>query len=256
VSYRSVLIVSISLVVSSVGGANAASLKVAFNSDWPPYSTGAAGTVSGILPDLIEEIVSTKMGVKVEAVGYPWARVQHLVKVGQVDAFVTVPTKTRLTYALSSKESAYAIEMRAAVKNGSKAEEAIVNTPTPQTLKLFRYCDIRANGWGKAYAEKHSIKPVVASKVISCLLMVQQGRVDVSLQSTVVMERAMMANNLEHDLTILPTVFGQMTFTLLLSKKSAFGQPFLNQFDETIAEMKQNGSYEQLLKRIHISSTQ
>lgn len=244
------------LIDANPGGAADTKLKIAYNSDWPPYSMGAANSVHGILPDLIEEIISKKVGVEVEAVGYPWARVQHLVKSGYVDGFVTVPTKARLNYALSSNEIAYSVEMRAAVQTGSDAEKTIAAKPSPETLRSYRYCDIRANGWGKAYADKYAIQPVVASKVVSCLLMIQQGRVDVTLQSTVVAERAMRANGLEQDLTILPTVFGEMAFTFLLSKKSTFGQAFLDRFDKAVAEMKESGEYARLVRRIHDQSDQ
>ncbi len=226
-------------------------IVVVFNSDWAPYSMGAVEEVEGILPDLVNELLGTHMGLSVRVQGYPWARVQHLVEQGYADVFITVPTQVRLEYALSSEEIAYQVEMRAIVKQGSDAETLLRETPTPTSLKSLRTCDILGNGWGKAYAANHDITPVIASKVSNCLLMVKNGRADTSIQSTVVAELEINSHGLDEDLVILPELFGQMSFTLLLSKKSAYGQEFLDHFDEVVKRMKDDGSYDTLVRRLH-----
>jgi polar amino acid transport system substrate-binding protein len=252
--HRLLILLAFVLCLPIANTARAADIKIAFNSEWAPYSKGVAGKVNGILPDLIREILDTHMGMSVENVGYPWARVQQLVENGAVDAFITVPTAKRLQYSLTSSEVAYKVEMRTAVKRGSQAERLLSDSPIPATLKTLRYCDIRANGWGRAYAEKHSITPTIASKVISCLRMLDNQRVDVVLQSTVVVDQEMAAQNLKEKLIILPAVFGEMDFTLLLSKKSALGQDFIKRFDETVKRMKEDGSYDALISRLHSTS--
>jgi len=252
--YLAVIPVTISLFLIS-GSGWATGLKVAFNSDWAPYSVGSAGEIKGILPDLIREILKKHMDVPVEIVGYPWARVQHLVEKGDVDAFVTVPTAQRLKYALSSAESVYQIEMRTTVRRDSSVEKILRKNPDPEILKTLRYCDILGNGWGKAYATEHGITPTIGRKVSNCLRMVQKGRSDVVLQPSVVSSREIAAENLGKDLVILPTVYGQMTFTLLLSKKSSFGQAFLDHFDQALQRMKADGSYLDLVVRLNKVST-
>ena len=150
---------------TSAPAARAADMKVAFNSDWAPYSMGAVGDVQGILPELITELVSNQLGVPVEIIGYPWARVQHLVEQGHADAFITMPADSRLQYALTSREVAYTVDMRATVKRGSAAEALLRESPSVESLRSLRTCDILANGWGKAYAANNNMTPVIASKV-------------------------------------------------------------------------------------------
>jgi len=244
------VLIALSLSFSSVES-GAKTLKVGFNSDWAPYSVGSAGSVEGILPDLIREILTKQMGVPVDVVGYPWARVQHLVETGEVDAFVSVPTTQRLQYALSSSESVYNVEMRTTVMRGSPVEKRLRDNHQPDALKALRYCDILGNGWGKAYAAQHGLKPIIVSKVINCLRMVQKGRADAVLQSRVVTDREIAAQNIGGDLVTLPTVYGKMTFTLLLSKKTAVGQGFVNRFDKTLRRMKADGSYAELISRLN-----
>ncbi len=251
--FRRYLVSSLTAVTVSLlaGTSWAANLTVAFNSDWAPFSKGPAEDVGGILPDLVREILSRHMDTPVDVVGYPWARVQHLVEKGKIDAFVTVPTAQRLKYALTSKEDVYKVEMRPTVKRGSPAEKSLTEKPTPATLRTLRYCDILGNGWGKSYAAKNGITPIIGRKVVSCLRMVQKGRVDVTLQSSAVSIREIAVEKMEQDLVTLPDVYGQMSFTLLVSKKSAFKQDFINRFDKTLQRMKADGSYDELIIRLH-----
>lgn len=234
----------------SLAPGNAAQLKVAVNSDWPPFSHGTGKTAQGILPDLMKEIVTNKMGIDVVNVGYPWARTQRMVETGQLDAMITVPTAGRLKYANSSEELVYTVEMRSVAKRGSAAEKKLLESPAAESLQSFRYCDIRGNGWGKRFTEKYQITPLIASKVSSCLRMVSKNRVDVTLQSSAVAMLEIAAAKLDKELAVLPTVYGKMEFTLLLSKKSGLGRGFLKRFDETVKSMKADGSYDALIKRL------
>jgi len=174
-----------------------------------------------------------------------------MVKTGEIDAFVSVPTDERLTYAISSREEIYRVEMRTTVKRGSLAEKMLTEKPNPKTLRSLRMCDILANGWGKDFAMKHTLQPVTVLNVAGCLRMVRKGRVDATLQSSVVASREIRTQNLEKDLFILPPVYGTMVFTVLLSRKSAAGQEFIDRFDRTLRQMKQDGSYVRLLKHLN-----
>ena len=245
-----ILLTAFSLFLFS-GTSWAKNLKVGFNADWAPYSVGSAEAVEGILPDLIREVLIKQMGMPVDVVGYPWARVQNLVENGSIDAFVSVPTAPRLEYALSSSETVYEVKMRTTVMRNSPAEKLLRDNPHPDVLKALRYCDILGNGWGKAYAHKHGITPVIGRKVVSCLRMVQKGRADVVLQASVVTGREIAAQNLSEHLVTLPTVYGTMSFTFLLSKKSSFGQTFIDRFDATLKRMKEDGSYSRLIARLN-----
>jgi len=244
-------LLTFAVLVFSFDGAQAAELKVAVNSDWPPFSHGSGKTAKGILPDLITGIVSKKMGVDVVNVGYPWARTQRMVETGQLDAMITVPTAGRLKYANSSEQIVYTVEMRTVARRGGPVEKTLLASPGIKTLQSLRYCDIRGNGWGKNFTEKNNITPLIASKVSACLRMVSKDRVDVTLQSSAVALLEIAAAKLGQELTVLPTVYGKMEFTLLLSKKSVLGNDFLNRFDETVKSMKADGSYDALIARLH-----
>ncbi len=225
--------------------------KVAVNSDWPPFSQGQGKAASGILPDLIKTILFKHMGMDAVIIGYPWARTQEMVKQGNLDAMITVPTPTRLGYANSSREVVYTVEIRSITKRGSFAEKTLLSSPEVSTLRTLRYCDILGNGWGDQFTKKHGIVPIIASNVTSCLRMTEKNRVDVLLQSSAVAMREIGAANLVDKLSVLPKTYGKMEFTLLLSKKSTFGSKFLGEFDDAVRSMKADGSYDALINRLN-----
>lgn len=248
-SFLSAAIV-IQIISSSAQALAADTISMSYNSDWPPYSSGAGGRVDGILPALMNEILSARMGLKVRNVGYPWKRVQASVKAGDVDAMVTVPTDARLVYAHRSSGIVYRLNMVLAVTRDGRTMKALSPDPVPSALGAHQVCDILGNGWGKRFFATHGLKPVIASKVDSCLRMVAKGRVDATLQAEAVLRRAIPANQLDGQLAVIPKPLGAMTFTLLLSKKSALGEDFLRRFDTVLAKMKQDGSYDALITRL------
>ena len=239
-------------IVGGVSSGAAAELKMTYNSDWPPYSEGVGDKVSGILPELMTEIVENRMGIKVSHHGYPWKRVQRAVELGKLDAMVTVPTKARLDYAESSKSIVYTIQMHPIVVRGSSTETKINASPTPATLRSLKVCDIIGNGWGKRFAATNEIAPIMATKVSNCLRMIAKGRVDVSIQSLAVATRQIGAEKLDDELAILPIPYGQMKFTLLVSKQSKLEPGFMEEFDKTLNEMIEDGSYDALVKRLQM----
>lgn len=244
------LAVLLSTAVSFPSGTRAAELRMSYNSDWPPYSSGVGETVKGILPDLMTEIVGKRMGMKVRHLGYPWKRVQRAVELGSLDAMVTVPTDARLNYARSSRETVYTVEMRPVVVRGSGAEQQIGDAPVPATLRRLRVCDIIGNGWGKRFAEQHGLAPIMATKASSCLRMVARGRTDVTVQATAVANKEIAVEALQDRLAVLPVPLGSMEFTLLLSRRSALGDEFMEKFDDTVRGMIADGSYQALIERL------
>jgi len=242
--------IALILLLARFHAATAEPVKLAYNSDWPPYSSGVGKNVSGILPDVMREIIEKRMGREIAHTGSPWKRVQLRVKKGLADAFVTVPTKTRLNYALSSKGTVYSLEIRAVVKKNSTAHDSLKNDPGIQTFSKLRVCDILGNGFAKNFYGKHKIDYMTASNVQACLRMENIGRADVLIQPLATATSAIKSFGLEKVLITLPKIYAQMDFTLLLSKKSNLGVDFIKKFDAALTQMKKDGSYNELLLRL------
>lgn len=222
-------------------------LRLAYNSDWPPYSSGVGQNVVGILPTLMDEILVNRMGMTIEHHGAPWARVQRYVETGKMDAFVTVPTEKRLEYAHTSDAIVYRFEMRPIVKGGGDAENKLNAEPTIDTLKTLRVCDMRANGWAKNFYSKHEMDFHAAADAAACLRLINGGRLDVIIQPAAIGLQSIKQQFRGELLTPLPHVYGLMEFTLLLSKQSPEFEEIMPRFDEAIAAMKEDGSYDRIV---------
>jgi len=225
-------------------------IRLSYNSDWPPYSYGVGMAVTGILPDLMREIVENRMGLKVVQNGAPWKRAQILVERGGMDALVTVPTAKRLKFSKSSENVVYTLEMRAVVRRDGSAFNRLSASPDSETLRGLRICDISGNGWAERFFGNADIKYQTASKARACLRMIQGGRVDVMIQPAAVATSEIADAGLGEDLVVLGNVYGKMDFTLLLSNEARSDPTFLKKFDETVRAMKEDGSFDSLIDRL------
>ena len=174
--------------------------------------------------------------MKVSNYGLPWKRVQLLVENGKMDAFVTVPTKERLKYAYSSKSIVYKIELIAITRKTIPSLDKISSIIDSTEFSKYKVCDTLGNGWGKWFHKKNKIKRHPTINLKSCLGMIQAGMMDVTIQSKYAVNELLKKNPKLKDIKTLPTVYGTMSFTLLLSKKSKFGLDFLKEFDEKFEE--------------------
>ena len=140
--------------------------------------------------------------------------------------------------------------MRAVVKKDSTAPESLINDPGIETFNKLRVCNILGNGFTKSFYFKHKINFMTTSNVLACLHMENIGRADVLIQPLAIANTAIGSFGLEKVLITLPKIYAQMDFTLLLSKKSNLVMEFIKKFDAALTQMKNDGSYNELLLRL------
>jgi polar amino acid transport system substrate-binding protein len=225
----------------------AETIKIAYNSDWPPYSYGVGDKVQGVLPGLMEELFVTHLGMKVEHGGFPWVRAQEVVKAGIYDVMVTFASDTRLDYAYSSKNVVYNLIQRPVVAKGSKAERELTLNPDVKTLSHFRICSMIGDGWSHNFYKEHNIEFQTAKDTQSCLRLVASGRMDVFLHMEAATKHNMRLSNTTDNLNHLAIIMGELPFTLLLSKKSALGPGLITRFDEKITALQSKGHYAEII---------
>lgn len=225
--------------------------RVGYASEWAPISLGKDEKVTGILPDLIEEIVVKRMGIPVSHQGLPWARAQQALKDGIIDAIITTPTKRRLHYSLRSKSTILNVPFKGFVLTGSDAHRKLLENKSISDLKKFRFCDVLGNGWAKAFYKNRNIDYEVTSSLDSCLKMMMVDRVDIIIHASPVTQMFVKSMKFSNRITMLPKTYPESPdFPLLLSKKSLFGSEFLDKFDVTILELKKTGEFDQIVAEI------
>ncbi len=246
----------IALTIISIAGANFSYaeppiFKVAYASEWAPISFGENDKVKGILPDLIEEIISKRMNIKVVHRGLPWARAQKAVENGVVDAFVTTATEQRLLYSMRSTTNILRVPFQAFTLKGSEVEIELTHGSSIANLGDYLYCDVLGNGWAKAFYNRRNIDYLVTSTLDNCLNMMVANRVDVIIHASPVAQMFIRKLAIDNKINMLPKIYPESPeFPLLLSKKSDFGSVFLQKFDAIVKDMKKSGEFAQLMKKI------
>lgn len=207
--------------------------RIAYNESWPPYSAGKGDQVEGLIVTLLEEIITTKLGIPVLSYGFPWKRAQAEVQMGRFDAFITVPTDERLKYTISSQNIIFKIKMVAVMKSNSINAIRLLSDTQEKQLNQYKICDTLGNGWGKNFYQKLGINVTLTNDIDACLRMIKADRIDLSIQSERSLNTNDYLNSNRQNFVILPEAFGVMSFTLMLSKNSQFGEAFIEKFDNT-----------------------
>ena len=213
----------------------ATEIKVVYANQWHPYSVGNRGDVKGILPDLIEKILSEKLNYSVRHIGVPWNRAQSMVRSGEADAFVTAVTAERLSYSKSNSKSLHKLNYQAFALEGSRVQKVLAGDPDLQgKSRSLRFCDVIGNSWADAFYRTKKIELHTVTTIIGCLKMLQRNRQDVVIHSVDVIE-SILAKEPSLNLIIKsPYLYEEIDFHLLVSKKSAHLYPILDQVDEVL----------------------
>jgi len=241
------LIAWMAVVVSMPTNAHAETIKVAFNSDWPPFSEGEGKRVNGLLVALTKYIIEQGTGDTMEAVGLPWARVQRDVQSGEIDAMVTFASDERRAYAWASEEVVFSLDSVAHVVQGSEAHDAIAANPTLETHRQFMHCAMIADNWTHQFLEGNDIPFDTSKDSLGCVRQIAEGRQEVYLHFADTTRFAVDQLRLGSKIIALPKVYASAPFRLLLSKNSTIDREFVSRFDEALAAMKADGRYDDVL---------
>ncbi len=223
--------------------AQSSPLKIVYFDDYAPYSEFRNGQMRGILVDVLTEALQTRMGIKVVHEGYPWARAQLLVKLGQADAYATVPTPERSTYVVFSKEPVAPSMVVLFVKAGSPKINELKKIKTVADLKPFKLGQYLGHGWAEKNLQGMDI--VWTTNVAMCWEMLLSDRFDAFVDTLQVMHYNLKKAGLADRIIALPNVIDSTTFNLGIGKKSAYSK-ILTKFDTTIKAMRKDGTLQRI----------
>lgn len=246
---RSVILFS--AVLSSFTSAEEKPFSIAFNESWSPFSfRDANNEMSGILVDIVKEVFETKLNTPVEFYGYPWKRVQHNIEIGVHDALVTTATKKRLAYSVRSKEAVYTLEEKAFINKHSRHKDTLssLTLETITDLKNYKVCDMIGNGWADNFYGRHNIKFKRFKDINLCFRNIAFERYDIAIHVSAAGLTQLKKEALQDKVMMLPVVFDEVPFPLLVSKKSEH-LDILPKFDQAIREFRAEGGIEKIVER-------
>lgn len=201
----------------------------------------------GILIDIANEAVQKRMGIQVSHQGHPWARCQHLVKQGKVDALIT-NGPLRKEWAEHGNETVISFDQKLFVKAGGPKLDQLKKVKTLEDLRPFRLGVHRGDGWSKKNIVEKGFNTHLATDHDMLFKLLAKGRVDAVIYEHYVAKYNIKKIGLQDQILELPVVVFSIPFHLVVGKQSPYTK-IIPQFDEEIRKMKQDGSFEKILSQ-------
>jgi polar amino acid transport system substrate-binding protein len=236
--------------VLASGSSSAADLRIAYNSQWYPYSYGEAGEVRGIMVELLENLLGERLGYQLRHRGYPWSRAQHYVEQGEEDALFTYPSDQRLQYTRRAESDVFKVESRAFVRRNSMIAAALAGDPDIARLGDARVCVMLGDNWSENFYREQGIPFEYGRDTLNCLDQVANDRADLFVHATASTLANIELAGLGERIDMLPAVYSSIPLTLLIGNGVAGSAELRERFDALLREMQADGSLQALVERL------
>ena len=222
-------------------------MQLVYFNDYAPFSwENEQKQMQGILIDVLTEALQNRMKISVSHTGYPWKRAQHLVQQGEADAFCTVPTEERLAYTEVSHEPVIVSTFTVFVRTDHPQLDQIKKIKTLADLKEYTLGHFLGAGWAQQNLEGMNVKWV--SDLEAVLRNLAKGRFDLHPKASQVVRFTIKQLGLKQQITEIPVVLDSQPFSLCIGKSSPFVN-ILPKFDQTLQEMKADGTLQQIYEQ-------
>ena len=211
---------------------------------WPPF-TDATLLNGGLATDIVSTALA-RAGYASDFEQVPWARALMGVGEGRYDVLVNAwYTEERTRLGRFSGE--YLLNRVRFLKR----KDAPIEYNNLQQLHTYPIAVVRGYAYSPAFDEDASLQKVPVHSFAMAVRMVAADRVKLSLEDEYVAryylarESAKVRNAVE----FLPKPLSENSLHILVSLKNPHHEEIVASFDREIAEMKADGSYEQLMKQ-------
>jgi len=221
-------------------------LKLVYFENYSPFSWKENNQMYGILIDVLNEALQTRMGIPVKHEGYPWQRAQIMVKRNIADAFATVPTPERKEYTVISNEPVVLATFTMFINKQSSKIEQFKKIKTIDDLKHFELGQYIGSGWAKK--KLSNMKVMWTTKLDSVLKMLLHHRFDIFIDTSQVIRYNIKKMGYQNQIIEIPTILDSAPFSLCIGKKSPYVNILLK-FDKTIKEMREDGKLQAIYNK-------
>ncbi len=242
------MIFIISLTVSSLSAQEA--IRFVYYADYAPFGWEENGEMVGIYIDIVEEVFSNRLGIPVEHRGYPWRRAQMMVRAGEADAFCTAITQERLSYSDASDESIIDVHFKMFALADSPKLDQLELISSVSELQEFILVDLSGSGWAQQNLENQGLDIEWLPTGEQLWKFLLSGRADVTVRNEWTARHTIRQLGYENQIIELSQqiVADYISFHIFISKKSSF-RLFLDDVDETIRQLKSDGTLERILDK-------
>ena len=224
-------------------------MKFAFGNDAPPFAWEEDGQIYGLLPDIAREVVEKGMGIKVSVHLHPWKRSQHLVQQGILDAHIT-NGPLREEWAEHGQEVVLMLQVKPFVKKDGPKFGELKKIETIEDLRPYSLVQHRGAQWDQKNLVDKKFKVHLVADYDTMFKLLAKGRGDVVAFEAYMARHVIKNLELSDQIVELDASFtGEgFPFHLVVGKKSPF-KKIIPQFDDTLRQMKQDGSFQKILDK-------
>jgi polar amino acid transport system substrate-binding protein len=223
--------------------------------DYPPANfLTEEGAFSGFFYDIVMEVFQQRLGIPVDIAVYPWKRCQQMVKNGEADIMVTIPTPERKKYSVTHSRPIW-IKRRIlyTFKEHPRIHEIQLLNGLPSIKEGgYRVISYLGNGWTKKEVQGIGIPVFFATTVDSMYRMLAAKRGDLIIEEKVLAAPHIADLGLSEKIVETNGIGSESGFYILIGKKSTYAS-LISTLDREIEDMRKRGRLEDILRSYRIS---
>lgn len=203
--------------------------------------------VSGLFPDILNEILARRTGLTWTSTVLPWKRAQQEVQNGTADVMVTIPTDERRAYALVSDLPVLQMYLHVyTYRNHPKLKEIrkIKTAADILRLGLIPVTNL-GNNWHRENIDAFGVRTHYAPADENIAKILASKRADIMIDTPISMNPMIATLGLSSRIEMTQARFGPIAFHLLVSRRSPYAQS-MGAFNQAIEKMIQDGTLDHL----------
>lgn len=227
---------------------------IAGDEDEPPYGfVTDKGEFQGVFVDIMAELCK-RVRVPYKHIPYPWVRAQHLTRIGEADAMITVPTDERKKHYVYTQRSLVDFEFVAFVRKDHPEIGKMRRFTTIAAFQPYTVLDYSGNGWGEQSLRNLNVDRGGSHTQVMLKLAGKRGDVFIFIKTTTLYILKTMQSNPAHknmgieSIIALPIVLDRKGFHLLIAKDSPYA-PMLPYFEKALNDMHNDGTVRKILRK-------
>lgn len=224
--------------------------------DYPPANyVGESGKPAGFFCDMVMEALEKRMGQTVVFSVFPWKRCQAMVRDGQADMMVTIPTPERLAYAVTHAHPLWIKKRILYTYRGHTDQPRLDALKGLAAIRAAGYTVVSylGNGWVKSAVEKSGIDVQYANSVESMYRMLASRRADLIIEEETLAAPRIQALGLKDKIVPTLGVGSQSGFHILIGKRSPC-TAFMPRLEAVLEDMAADGTLARILDRYGVHS--
>ncbi len=206
--------------------------------------------VTGLYADILNDVISKRMGLSWNCVLLPWKRAQTEVQSGTADLIITVPTEERLIYSIPSDQPVFETYLHVYTYKGHPKLQEIRRIKSVEDIRRLGLVPVTnlGNNWHRENIDSAGVPTHYAPADDNIARILAAKRADIMIDLPFTMDPMIKSLGLSRQIEMTPARFGPIRFHILVSRKSSFTQS-MDALNLAIDRFIQEGTRDRLIEK-------